>query len=237
MPSHCGQKPNTPDSEDHGERPSTANDDRKHVDLGALPEGLELPESCNQDMTRTATDDHIDHMDLDTHLRIPDSISLSDSVDLFFDPKPPSQPYTIPFTFQTSLFKRPLWSTTAPFTTCKCCPLVTFTSEILSKCSTLTLQNTAHQTARDADIPIRAILHGWNAVTRKYSLDPLWSNLRHADEVIMSKCAPMERLVVLRNLCLMLRVCHPLPLRVHSSFEDICLDLERESAHKTRRRV
>ena len=80
----------------------------------------------------------------------------------------------------------PQWGTggqCSPVTQCKCSKIKNFTSQLLSQCSNLPLQPTANQNLRDADIPIRAVLHGWHAVTRKYLLDPLWSMLRHADEV------------------------------------------------------
>jgi len=66
---------------------------------------------------------------------------------------------------------------------CRCSTIKNFTSQLLSQCSKLPLQPAANQNLRDADIAIRAVLHGWHAVTRKYLLDPLWSMLRHADEV------------------------------------------------------
>ncbi|KAH8597278.1 hypothetical protein B0O99DRAFT_618434 [Bisporella sp. PMI_857] len=90
-------------------------------------------------------------------------------------------------------------------TQCKCSKIKNFTSELLSQCARLQLQNKANQPARDVDILIRAVLHGWHTVTRKYLLDPLWAMLRHADEMIFSKCEAIERLLVLRNLALMLR--------------------------------
>lgn len=90
----------------------------------------------------------------------------------------------------------------------QCSKIVNFTNDILGTCAKLHARSNSFQHDRDADIPIRAILHGWQAVTKKYALDPLWATLRHADEMIWSRCRPTERLVVLRLLNLMLRVCN-----------------------------
>lgn len=76
-------------------------------------------------------------------------------------------------------------------TQCSCSKIKNFTSQLLSQCSNLPLKPTPNQNLRDADISIRAVLHGWHAVTRKYLLDPLWSMLRHADEVVNSHNLPL----------------------------------------------
>lgn len=84
------------------------------------------------------------------------------------------------------ILDQPLWGPRdlcTQVTQCRCSKIKNFTSQLLSQCSNLQIQTTANQNLRDADIPIRAVLHGWHAVTRKYLLDPMWSMLRHADEV------------------------------------------------------
>jgi hypothetical protein len=137
---------------------------------------------------------------------------VSDAMDLLFESPIPGTLNDFSLEANQALpshVERPMWNTKAPYTTCKCCRLVNISNEILGQCSKMQLRNTANQRLRDADIPIRAILHGWNAVTKKYSLDPLWAALRHADEIIFSKCAATERLVVLHILCLILRVSMP----------------------------
>lgn len=89
-----------------------------------------------------------------------------------------------------------------------CCRTILLSNELLAQCSKLQLANTSNQRIRDADIPIRAVLHGWNAVTERYALDPVWQTLRHADNAMFSKCfSSTERLVCLRIVCLKLRVC------------------------------
>lgn len=88
-----------------------------------------------------------------------------------------------------------------------CCRSILFSNELLAQCSKLQLHNTTNQRIRDADIPIRAVLHGWNAVTERYALDPVWQTLRHADNAMFSKCFSLtERLVCLRGVSLKLRV-------------------------------
>ena len=89
---------------------------------------------------------------------------------------------------------------------CTCNKRFHFANQILSQPSKLRLQNSPHHQVRDADIAIRAITHGWNAVTEKYALDPLWATVRHADEGIFNHCTPAARLAIVRLLILLFRV-------------------------------
>ena len=59
---------------------------------------------------------------------------------------------------------------------------------------------------RDADIVIRAIVHGWQTVERSHSLDSAWHLLRYIDQNIFSCCGSIERLAILRLLRLKLQV-------------------------------
>jgi hypothetical protein len=134
------------------------------------------------------------------------------SVPQFFEPQLPAGPmghfvYNSPSAQSlldtASMLARP----TAGEPASCCCNNVRFGNELVSQCSKLRLQSSVNQAARDADMAIRAVLHGWNAVTSKYALDPVWATLRHADESMFSKCdAATERLVCLRLVCLTLRV-------------------------------
>jgi hypothetical protein len=103
-----------------------------------------------------------------------------------------------------SLFSNSEWRSTSAH----CCDQsILLYNELLAQCSKLQLKDTANQKVRDADIAIRAVLHGWNAVTERYALDPVWQTLRHADNAMFSKCfSPTERLVCLRGVALKLRV-------------------------------
>ncbi|KAG9245752.1 hypothetical protein BJ878DRAFT_500101 [Calycina marina] len=143
----------------------------------------------------------------------PDTMNGSD-IDVMCNMPPTAatlEVYNVPNTtpdHPLAVLDRPLWVPRylcAPATQCKCSKIKNFTSQLLDQCCNLQIQTTANQSFRNADIPIRAVLHGWQAVTRKYLLDPMWSMLRHADEIIFSKCGATERLVVLRNLSLQLR--------------------------------
>lgn len=89
---------------------------------------------------------------------------------------------------------------------CQCCGSIRFTNEILQRCSKMQLRGTVNQRARDADIAIRAVLHGWEAVTQKYLLDPVWAVLRLVDQAVFSTCGRTERLALMRLMILMLRV-------------------------------
>lgn len=202
------RKPITPDSDDY-EKVGVEGDGEGEgegdlLDMGELPEGCELPGSCYAALNTQETNPQ------DTQSTTMDVVS-EDALSLLLSSRS-TQPLYTPFTLPSlppslSIPLPPLWTNHAPPTSCRCCKMVNFTTEILTTCSSLQLHNTANQRARDADIPIRAILHGWNAVTRRYSLDPIWASLRHADEVLLRACGEAERLVVLRNLCVMLRVC------------------------------
>jgi hypothetical protein len=96
----------------------------------------------------------------------------------------------------------PSWTQTG----CACAKRHHFANQILSQPSKLRLQNSSHHPVRDADIAIRAIAHGWKAVTEKYALDPLWATVRHADEGIFNHCTPAARLAIVRLLILLFRV-------------------------------
>jgi hypothetical protein len=91
-------------------------------------------------------------------------------------------------------------------TDCACAKRQHFANQILSQPSKLKLQNSPHHPVRDADIGIRAIAHGWKAVTEKYALDPLWATVRHADEGIFNHCTPAARLAIVRQLIVLFRV-------------------------------
>lgn len=140
----------------------------------------------------------------------PEADSAGDGMELMFELSPPNDYENTQF-LDFQQINPPIFSSLLPdpefaCTQCKCSKILNFSNLILGRCSKLQLPDHTTQRLRDADIPIRAILQGWNAVTRKYLLDPLWCALRHADEVLLSKCGNIERLVVLHLLCLMLRV-------------------------------
>ena len=104
----------------------------------------------------------------------------------------------------TALFGQSDWQSN---TSDCCCRQILLTNELLAQCSKLQLQNTVNQRTRDEDIAIRAVIHGWNAVTERYALDPVWQTLRHADAAMFVKCFSLtERLVCMRGVCLKLRV-------------------------------
>ncbi|KAF6823240.1 bZIP transcription protein [Colletotrichum plurivorum] len=57
----------------------------------------------------------------------------------------------------------------------------------------------------DEDIPVRALLEGWDAVARSRPLSRLWKKLRRVDELCFSTCPPTERLAILRTMHLLLQ--------------------------------
>jgi hypothetical protein len=63
---------------------------------------------------------------------------------------------------------------------------------------------------QDADIVIRAIVHGWSNVEQNCQLDPAWQILRRIDEQVMFRLGAIERLAILRTVRLkLLQVCFP----------------------------
>jgi hypothetical protein len=108
----------------------------------------------------------------------------------------------------TSILGQPRFQIHSAQKECQCCGSIRFTNEILQRCSKMQLRGAPNQRSRDADIAIRAVLHGWEAVTQKYLLDPVWAVLRLVDQAVFSNCGRTERLAIIRLMILMLRVCN-----------------------------
>lgn len=50
------------------------------------------------------------------------------------------------------------------------------------------------------DVPVRAVLEGWEAVARRGPLHPSWQILRRIDQTLFRSCAQTERLAILRAM-------------------------------------
>lgn len=102
-----------------------------------------------------------------------------------------------------------------PEATCDCCPgdhipgkqpnLWRYACEALSFRQRLTPDIMNIEDACAEDIPVRAILEGWDAVESFYggTLPPLWQKLRSIDEVVFQGMAMKERLACLRVMHLL----------------------------------
>ncbi|KAL3481370.1 hypothetical protein BJX99DRAFT_164258 [Aspergillus californicus] len=88
---------------------------------------------------------------------------------------------------------------------CNCCKQIHYMNDMLGRYTLPCTRTMADQGIRDSDIAIRAILHGWDAVSHLYPLDPVWSMLRTSDEAVWRNCGALERLSTLRVVSLMLR--------------------------------
>ncbi|KAL3456843.1 hypothetical protein BJX64DRAFT_269897 [Aspergillus heterothallicus] len=108
-----------------------------------------------------------------------------------------SFPLDIPMPIQSVVH-----STEAP---CDCCKQLLYMNEMLGRFALSCARTMSDQGLRDADIAIRAVLHGWDAVTHLYPLDPIWNMLRAADEGLWHTCGTLERLSTIRVVNLMLR--------------------------------
>ncbi|KAL6230999.1 hypothetical protein BDW75DRAFT_221362 [Aspergillus navahoensis] len=88
---------------------------------------------------------------------------------------------------------------------CDCCKQLLYMNDMLGRFALTCTRSMADQRMRDADIAIRAIVYGWDAVGHLYPLDPIWAMLRTADEAVWRTCGALERLAILRVVSLMLR--------------------------------
>lgn len=59
--------------------------------------------------------------------------------------------------------------------------------------------------AYNDDIPVRAIVAGWDAVEKDGHMHPAWRLLRGIDQIIFSSCEPRERLAILTVMGLLLQ--------------------------------
>ncbi|KAL4932508.1 bZIP transcription factor [Aspergillus undulatus] len=88
---------------------------------------------------------------------------------------------------------------------CDCCKQLLYMNDMLGRFALTCTRSMADQRIRDADIAVRAVLHGWDAVGHLYPLDPVWTMLRTADDAVWRNCGAVERLAVLRVVSMMLR--------------------------------
>lgn len=54
--------------------------------------------------------------------------------------------------------------------------------------------------AMSHDVPVRAILEGWDAVEKRGPLHPTWHVLKRIDQILFNRCPPAERLAILRAM-------------------------------------
>ncbi|TQN66616.1 hypothetical protein CSHISOI_08823 [Colletotrichum shisoi] len=78
-------------------------------------------------------------------------------------------------------------------------------NQVLAKRCRISRRAHAAEDADDEDIPVRAILEGWEAAARPRPLSRLWKKLRRVDELCFQVCPPAERLAILRMMHLLLQ--------------------------------
>ena len=91
-----------------------------------------------------------------------------------------------------------------------------FANETLAKRETYPDETLELEDAFGDDIPIRAMLEGWDAVEARMggALPPMWQRLRRIDEGIFRSCGNTERLAIIRVMHLLLRYhAQPTPKR------------------------
>jgi hypothetical protein len=92
-----------------------------------------------------------------------------------------------------------------------------FANETLSEPTELSSHDIRREADFEYDIPIRAVLEGWDAAVEAADgkLPPSWHMLRRIDETLFSTCAKTERLAILRSMhCLLLAHKDPSPSRL-----------------------
>lgn len=75
-----------------------------------------------------------------------------------------------------------------------------FANEVLSERFEWTEEVQPANDAITDDVPIRALLEGWDAVAKRGPLHPSWQILRRIDETLFTKCGPTERLAIMRAM-------------------------------------
>ncbi|KAH9226764.1 hypothetical protein K456DRAFT_1784438, partial [Colletotrichum gloeosporioides 23] len=64
------------------------------------------------------------------------------------------------------------------------------------------------------DIPVHAVLHGWDSLSQTGRMTPLWKKVRQLDELCFAGCGPPERLAVLFMIHLLMRAyTDPMPAK------------------------
>ncbi|KAK2674304.1 hypothetical protein RAB80_009288 [Fusarium oxysporum f. sp. vasinfectum] len=74
-------------------------------------------------------------------------------------------------------------------------------NETLVKPTKLSTEEMAIEEYNAEDIPVRAMIEGWDSIERAGKMTPTWRKLRRADELCFTNCADTERLAAMR-------ICH-----------------------------
>ncbi|KAH7166465.1 hypothetical protein EDB81DRAFT_782306 [Dactylonectria macrodidyma] len=80
-------------------------------------------------------------------------------------------------------------------------------NQVLNKPVKLLEENSDSESVSD-DIIVRAILEGWESVSKVYRLSPIWEKIRHLDEIGFMACSPVERFGILWIVHLLMPVQH-----------------------------
>ncbi|GKT40346.1 uncharacterized protein ColSpa_00527 [Colletotrichum spaethianum] len=78
-------------------------------------------------------------------------------------------------------------------------------NQVLAKKCRISREAHVTEDANDEDIPVRALLEGWDAVATSRPLSKLWKKLRRVDKLCFQTCPPTERLAILRTMHLLLQ--------------------------------
>ncbi|KAF9876684.1 bZIP transcription factor [Colletotrichum karsti] len=78
-------------------------------------------------------------------------------------------------------------------------------NQVLAKRCRISQEAHVAEDASDEDVPVRALLEGWDAVAKSRPLSKLWKKLRRVDELCFSSCPKTERLAILRTMHLLLQ--------------------------------
>jgi hypothetical protein len=89
-----------------------------------------------------------------------------------------------------------------------CAPFWLSTKQLVLQCKNIRSYPIIHEAA-DAEIPVQAVIFGWDSVERIYTLNPLWQILRQTDERIFYTCPPSHRLAAMVIMHMKMKVPPP----------------------------
>ncbi|KAG5760954.1 hypothetical protein H9Q72_010939 [Fusarium xylarioides] len=84
-------------------------------------------------------------------------------------------------------------------------------NEVLVKPTKLSAEEIAIEEYNAEDIPVRAMIEGWDSIERAGKMTPTWRKLRRADELCFTNCADTERLAAMRICHLLITPSQALP--------------------------
>lgn len=201
--------------------PDDANIDRK-PSINPLPEDAPLPPDHGDSPTRpfdlatfSPAPDHLKSQDslFAPEIVLLDRDSPSSNSQALVQSKPVRDPHLMPSLYNNN------WAVSRR--SCSCCNhgperrpgkrsvwqgnYWRYANEVLSERFDWTDEVSPASDALSEDVPIRALLEGWDAVAKRGPLHPSWRILRRIDETLFANCPNTERLAIMRAMHMLLQ--------------------------------